>query len=77
MDAQGQDALVALVGTLGYGLTWGGGIFVNPLIVRVKNLKLITLTGTFIMSLGLILASFSTKVRFTLGSNVRNSFTLI
>ncbi|EJD03008.1 monocarboxylate transporter [Fomitiporia mediterranea MF3/22] len=62
VDAQGQDALVSLVGTLGYGLTWGGGIFVNPLIVRVKNLKIITLTGTTVMSLGLILASFSTRL---------------
>ncbi|KAI5123977.1 hypothetical protein M0805_006389 [Coniferiporia weirii] len=61
-DAQGQDALVSLVGTLGYGLTWGGGIFVNPLIVRTKNLKFITLTGTVIASLGLFLASFSTKL---------------
>ncbi|KAL5485184.1 hypothetical protein ACEPAI_7826 [Sanghuangporus weigelae] len=62
VDAHGQDALISLVGTLGYGLTWGGGIFVNPLIVRVKNLKLITLSGTFIMSVSLVLASFSTKL---------------
>ncbi|KAH8119368.1 monocarboxylate transporter [Phellopilus nigrolimitatus] len=61
-DAQGQDALVSLVGTLGYGLTWGGGILVNPLIVRVKNLKLITLSGTLIASLGIFLASFSTRL---------------
>ena len=62
VDAQGKDAIVSLIGTLGYGLTWGGGIFINPIIVRVRNLKIITLTGAFVMSLGLILASFSTKV---------------
>ncbi|KAL5523803.1 hypothetical protein ACEPAG_7976 [Sanghuangporus baumii] len=62
VDAHGQDALISLVGTLGYGLTWEGGIFVNPLIVRVKNLKLITFSGTFIMSGSLVLASFSTKL---------------
>ncbi|RDB21688.1 putative transporter ESBP6 [Hypsizygus marmoreus] len=61
-DAQRQDALVSLVGTIGSGLTWSGSIFVNPLIARLENLKLITLTGVVIMSLGLILASFSSKL---------------
>ncbi|KAF9260755.1 MFS general substrate transporter [Marasmius fiardii PR-910] len=62
VDAQGQDALVSLVGTIGSGLTWSGSIFVNPLMARVKNVKLVALTGAFIMSLGLALASFSTRL---------------
>lgn len=37
-------------------------VFVNPLIMRIENLKIVTLSGVFIMSLGLILASFSTRV---------------
>ncbi|PIL31292.1 MFS general substrate transporter [Ganoderma sinense ZZ0214-1] len=56
-DAQGQEALVSLVGTIGSGLTWSGCIFVNPIIPRA-NVKLITLIGAFIMSAGIILASF-------------------
>lgn len=62
-DAQGQDALVSLVGTIGTGLTWSGSIFVNPLIARTKHVQLIMLSGVFIMSLGIFLASFSTMVR--------------
>ncbi|KAG5645866.1 hypothetical protein DXG03_005208 [Asterophora parasitica] len=65
LDAQRQDALVSLVGTIGSGLTWSGSIFVNPLVARVENLKAITLTGVVLMSLGLILASFSTKLYLT------------
>jgi hypothetical protein len=61
VDALGHDALVSLVGTIASGLTWSGGVFVNPMIARVENLKIITLTGVLIMSLGLILASFSTR----------------
>jgi hypothetical protein len=61
-DAQGQDALVSLVGSIATGLTWSGSIFVNPMIARFQNVKLITLSGAFIMSLGLFLASYSTKV---------------
>jgi hypothetical protein len=61
-DAQGQDALVSLVGSIATGLTWSGSIFVNPMISKFQNVKLITLTGVFIMSLGLFLASYSTKV---------------
>lgn len=34
----------------------------NPLITRVENIKLVTFIGAFIMSLGLILASFATRV---------------
>ncbi|KAF8890076.1 major facilitator superfamily domain-containing protein [Infundibulicybe gibba] len=52
--AQRQDALVSLVGTIGSGLTWSGSIF--------ENVKIITLAGVVIMSLGLLLASFSTML---------------
>ncbi|KAI0088058.1 monocarboxylate transporter [Irpex rosettiformis] len=61
-DAQGQDALVSFVGTLGTGLTWSGSIFVNPLIARTKHVQGIVLVGVFLMSLGIICASFSTKL---------------
>lgn len=61
-EAQGQDALVSLVGAIGYGLTYGGGIFVNQLVMRVENIKLVTLFGAVVTSLGLFLASFCTKV---------------
>lgn len=30
-------ALLAFVGTLCYGLTWAGGIFVNPIISRIEH----------------------------------------
>ena len=60
--AQGQDALVSLVGTIGSGLTWSGSIFVNPLIGRYDNVKLISLVGAFVMSTGIVLASFATQV---------------
>lgn len=63
VDAEGQDALVSLVGTIGSGLTWSGGILVNPLITRIKNVNLLCMSGGIIMSLGLLLASFSTHVR--------------
>ncbi|KAJ7627069.1 major facilitator superfamily domain-containing protein [Roridomyces roridus] len=45
-------------GTIGSGLTWSGGIFVNPLITRFKSVKLVTFAGAAIMSLGLLLASY-------------------
>jgi len=57
-SARGNDALVSLVGTIGSGLTWSGGIFVNPMIARVESVKLITFIGAAIMSLGLFLASY-------------------
>ncbi|KAI0697283.1 MFS general substrate transporter [Cytidiella melzeri] len=61
-DAQGQDALVSLVGTVGTCLTWSGSIFVNPLIARTKHIQIVMLSGVLIMSLGIVLASFSTKL---------------
>jgi tetrahydromethanopterin S-methyltransferase subunit D len=62
-SARGNDAVVSLVGTIGSGLTWSGGIFVNPIIARVESLKLITFIGAAVMSLGLFLASYSSTVR--------------
>ncbi|KAI8990640.1 MFS general substrate transporter [Trametes punicea] len=62
VGAQGEDALVSLVGTIGSGLTWSGSIFVNPLIGRVQNIKLISMGGAFIMSLGIFTASFCTEL---------------
>jgi len=55
-------ALIAFVGTLGAGLTWGGSIYVNPLMARTKNPKWIAVPGAILMSLGFLLASWSTQV---------------
>ncbi|KAJ7461202.1 major facilitator superfamily domain-containing protein [Mycena latifolia] len=60
--ARGNDAVVALVGTIGSGLTWSGGIFVNPIIARVESVKLITFVGVVVMSLGLFLASYCSSL---------------
>jgi MFS family permease len=65
-----DGALVAFVGTLGNGLTWGGSIFVNPLLTRVEGKtfmgldgrRWITTIGVLLMSLGFGLASLSTQV---------------
>ncbi|KAI0320052.1 MFS general substrate transporter [Amylostereum chailletii] len=62
VDGPGQESLVSLVGTLGSGLTWSGSIFVSPLISRTDHLKILTLSGAIIMSLGIILASFATRL---------------
>ncbi|KAF9498835.1 hypothetical protein BDN71DRAFT_1493794 [Pleurotus eryngii] len=45
VDARGQDTLVALVGTIGSGLTWSGSIFVNPLMARIDNVRMAVLYG--------------------------------
>lgn len=58
-----NQAAVAFVGTLGAGLTWGGSIFVNPLVGRTKNVRWITGLGSVGMSLGLVLAGQSKNVR--------------
>ncbi|KAI9836895.1 MAG: hypothetical protein M1819_001060 [Sarea resinae] len=58
-----NGALVAFVGSLGSGLTWGGSIAVNPLMARVKDTRYITVLGVIFMSLGLGLASLATQVR--------------
>lgn len=65
-DSQAQTALIAFVGTLGAGLTWGGSIVVNPLMVRVRDVRWLTVTGVVCMSAGFGLASFGREV--SLGS---------
>ncbi|KAH7926862.1 MFS general substrate transporter [Leucogyrophana mollusca] len=60
--AVGQDALVSLAGTIGTGLTWAGSIFVNPWMESVHNVRIITVLGAIITSLGLFLASFNTQL---------------
>jgi uncharacterized membrane protein len=63
-SAANQGALVAFIGTLGYGLTWGGSIVVNPTMARmgVRGVRGLGILGVFFMSLGFVLASFSTQV---------------
>jgi MFS family permease len=69
-SAKNNGALLAFVGTLGSGLTWGGSIFVNPLLMRVEGKALlglegrkwITTTGVLLISLGFGLASLSTEI---------------
>jgi hypothetical protein len=60
-----ESALVAFVGTLGYGLTWAGSIVVNPTMARldVRGTRWLCISGVFCMSLGFALASLSTQVR--------------
>lgn len=57
-----NKALVAFVGTLGAGLTWGGSIFVNPLMARTSDLQRITMLGALGMGVGYWAASFGTRV---------------
>lgn len=57
-----SKALIAFVGTLGAGLTWGGSIFVNPLMARVQDPRRITLAGAALIGLGYVLAGFSHNV---------------
>lgn len=54
-------ALIAFIGTFGWGLTWSGSIFVNPLMSRAKHPYLISLVGAILMSLGFALASLSSQ----------------
>lgn len=62
-----DSALVAFIGTLGYGLTWGGSIIVNPIMARfgVRGNKCLGVLGVLCMSLGFGLASLSTQVSST------------
>ncbi|DAA79338.1 TPA_exp: putative MFS monocarboxylate transporter [Trichophyton benhamiae CBS 112371] len=56
-------AAVALVGTLGAGLTWSGSIVINPLVSRVSgnaNQKIVT-AGCCLMSASYALASLSQR----------------
>jgi MFS family permease len=57
-----SKALIAFVGTIGAGLTWGGSIYVNPLMARVKDPRRLTLAGASLISLGYVLAGFSHNV---------------
>lgn len=59
-----NGALVAFVGTLGSGLTWGGSIAVNPIMARlgIKGTRYLRVIGVLCMSLGFGLASLSTQV---------------
>jgi hypothetical protein len=51
-----NKALLALVGTLGAGLTWGGSIFVNPIMARTKDLRWVTGSGAVLIGIGYIAA---------------------
>ncbi|KAI9733560.1 MAG: hypothetical protein M1834_003162 [Cirrosporium novae-zelandiae] len=57
-----NQALVATVGTLGAGLTWGGSVIVSPLMRRVKDWRRLTLGGSLLMSLAFLGASFSKQL---------------
>lgn len=57
-----SKAMLAFVGTLGYGLTWGGSIFVNPMMARTKDPRWITGAGAVLIGAGYVLASFCHKV---------------
>ena len=57
-----SGALIAFIGTLGAGLTWGGSIVINPLMARTKEKRYITVSGVVLMSLGFGLASLATRV---------------
>lgn len=59
-----QPAFVAFIGTLGYGLTWAGSIFINPLMARVgvTGNRYICSAGVLLMSLGFGLASISNQL---------------
>ena len=63
-STQNDSALVAFVGTLGYGLTWSGSIVVNPIMARLdaKGVRYLGVLGVVCMSLGFGLASLSTQV---------------
>lgn len=61
-DTRGQYAMVSLIGTIGGGLTWSGSIFVSLIISSGCDLRLMCLSGATIMSLGLLLSSFATKL---------------
>jgi hypothetical protein len=60
-----SGALIAFIGTLGAGLTWGGSIVINPLMARTAEKRYITVSGVVLMSLGFGLASLATQVNPT------------
>ncbi|EXJ89010.1 hypothetical protein A1O3_02074 [Capronia epimyces CBS 606.96] len=57
-----SKAMLAFIGTLGYGLTWGGSIFVNPIMARSKDPRWITGAGAVLIGVSYVLASFCHKV---------------
>jgi hypothetical protein len=69
-----DSALVAFVGTLGYGLTWGGSIVVNPITARldVRGNRALGVLGILLMSAGFGLASLSTQVSCFHSSFIQN-----
>ena len=54
-----NSALIAFIGTLGAGLTWGGSIYVNPLMSHYHPNQ-IAVPGCLLISTGFLLASWST-----------------
>lgn len=46
----------------GFGLSWALGVFISPLMAKLKNFRIILCAGAILMSSGLVLASFSTTV---------------
>ncbi|KAI0003801.1 major facilitator superfamily domain-containing protein [Russula compacta] len=62
VDGPGHYAATSLIGTIGGGLTWSGSLFVSLIISRGYDLSLMCLTGSALMSLGFILASFATRL---------------
>ncbi len=58
-----SKAMLAFVGTLAAGLTWGGSIFVNPIMARSKDPRWITGAGAVFIGAGYVLASFCHRVR--------------
>ena len=60
-----STAMVAFIGTLAAGLTWGGSIFVNPIMARSKDPRWITGAGAFLIGAGYVLASFCHRVLAT------------
>lgn len=58
-----SEALLAFIGTIGQGLTWGGSIFVNPIMARCRDLRWITLTGAVLIGMGYTLAGSARSVR--------------
>jgi len=63
-STKNDGALIAFVGTLGYGLTWVGSIGVNPIMARLNlgGTRAFCVIGVLTMSLGFGLASLSTQV---------------
>ena len=60
-----SKAMLAFVGTLAAGLTWGGSIFVNPIMARSKDPRWITGAGAILLGAGYVLASFCHRVRLS------------